>query len=96
MINTRKIAALGIGFGALAIATIGLLGDLPPVDNQPSGGGSGGAHVRVSTRTPAKAKAKAVAPKIIHTITVPAEMQDDDEELIIAMVLAEYYRWRAV
>lgn len=39
MINTRSVAALGIGFGALAIASIGLLGNAVEVPQQIVTGG---------------------------------------------------------
>lgn len=93
MRDVRKVLTVGIGYGVLAVLTIGLLGDAPPVDNQPQGGGSGGGYAYVA---PAPKPVK--KPDVIHTITVPVELQlvDIDEELIISLVLAEFYRWRAV
>lgn len=83
MINPRKVATLGLGFGALAISAIGLLSDVPTI--QPS-------------RPPVQygfdsSQSVGHESRKQHSVVIPAAIdQEDDDEAVILFVLAEAIR----
>lgn len=83
MINPRKVATLGLGFGALAISAIGLIADAPVL--QPSRppvyyGGGASSHA-ISTTSKEK-----------PSVVIADYINEDDDEAVICFVLAEAIR----
>ena len=81
MLNPRKIATLGIGFGALAISVIGLLPDAeqPPIINPPFGGGGsgGGRGYSIERRDN------------IIDVKFHNAIEEQDEEMVVVLILVE-------
>lgn len=79
MINPRAIATLGIGYGPLAVATLGFLPLLSAeIPYQPS---SGPAY-RIEQQHAALVRLAAVEAADVASFVVEVDWSDDDEEVI--------------
>jgi hypothetical protein len=87
MIDPKKIATLGIGFGSLAICTIGLLPSIPTSDY----GGSGSSRGIFKRYRPDWNN-----PKEDIIIPIPEvfviEDEEEEEEQVVAILLVELFR----
>ena len=81
MINTRKVATLGLGFGSLAIAAIGLIGDTQQYPVDVGGTGGGGYHRTAIYKGNKPAN---------YEIPINIEYQDEEEAIVITLL--ECYR----
>lgn len=79
MINPRSIASLGVGFGVLAMATLGIVADTQAQPQQPADTysySSGGSPIQ-GTR------------KKKPDITAPLPALCDDDEIVLMLALLE-------
>lgn len=84
MIEPNKLATLGLGFGALAVATLGLLSDVPivlPTDSDSAGSVYGaGASLNPSVRRRSN-----------HSLFVAMQQETHDEETAVALVITALF-----
>lgn len=75
MINARSVATLGVGFGVVAVATLGLFAPAESADTRPHGGGGSYSHYIHHVEPPVEHVAKPPAQRGI-------DIEADDREVI--------------
>lgn len=95
MIDPKKISTLGIGFGAVAVAAIGLIASTPvnpPIEEQLYRGGAGGGNFIWQRYQSHNNRSLTIKLEKHKDNVIDNNEQNDEEESVVLVLVDLFYR----